>query len=490
MSESLSGVLVKDRIDETPGHSLAEGLAAHRSGDHSGAARIYEAILHHDPEHADALHLTGVLALQRGDLESARYFINRALQGRSNDAAFHSNMAIVLHRLGTLNKALDHAQKAASLNAKSAQIQRVLGQCFAELAQPEQALVAYARANSLSIAHRPSIDAELDCLMTLGRHADVLARIRTSGLEPDDSLRFREAQALRALGRPEEALVSLKTCREPHGLLWQLNMLKHYLECGDEVSAVLHGQAVLELKEQLAMKRYGSVISDSPEPVRDFRPNDHANPRRNLVCFSLWGAQPKYTLNAIRNAEQVPLLYPGWLARFYVDESVPQDIRVRLRAEGASVIEIDASEDRHVLRSFWRFFASDEPGVERFVCRDCDALVNPREAAAVRAWIESGHPFHVMRDHAEHAELMMAGMWGGVAGRLPNLQAEALAYFRQYTPRWRWMDQDFLRDRVWPLIRRHCLVHDDRYRMGADRRPFPPVVLPPGSHVGGYSAAA
>jgi hypothetical protein len=205
-----------------------------------------------------------------------------------------------------------------------------------------------------------------------------------------------------------------------------------------------------------------------------------------VICFSLWGNNPKYTLHAVLNAKRVPILYPGWSARFYVDASVPGDIVQALRDFGARVIEV-AADDRTHLKLFWRFLASDDPSVERFLCRDCDAVVNEREVAAVNEWLASGKRFHAMRDHPEHAELIMAGMWGGVAGLLPSLAAQAVAYFETHQQKWRWVDQDFLRDRVWPLIRQDCLVHDSFYLLGEDCRRFPShPPIPEGDHVGGY----
>lgn len=469
---------------------IAAGLAAHREGDHERAARLYDAVLDTDPQNADALHLRGALAMQQGELERAHELIARAIAQRPANAAFRSNQAIVCRRLGRLDEAVGHAREALTLNGATPQIHRVLGQCLAEAGDMNAALQAYSRANHLDRSHRPSIDAELDCLMTLGRYPAVLARIRAFDLEPDDGIRFRQAQALRALGKHDEAWGVLQGCDDHKTLLWQLNALKHHLECGDEAEAIVHGQIVLKLKERLALERRAAPAVEEtaawPERAAEFRPCDEANPDRNLVCFSLWGAKPKYTINAVRNAERVPRIYPGWRACFYVDESVPEDIRTRLAGLGAKIVLIQDNEPRQALKAFWRFFAGEEPGVERFICRDCDALVNEREAAAVAQWLESGRLFHVMRDHPEHAELIMAGMWGGVGGLLGNLSGQALHYYHHYTPRWHWMDQDFLRDCVWPLIRHHCLVHDDRYRMGACSRPFPPVSLPRGAHVGGY----
>ena len=36
-----------------------------------------------------------------------------------------------------------------------------------------------------------------------------------------------------------------------------------------------------------------------------------------------------------------------------------------------------------------------------------------REEAAVSEWLESGFPFHSMRDHRQHGTEILGGMWGG-----------------------------------------------------------------------------
>ena len=105
------------------------------------------------------------------------------------------------------------------------------------------------------------------------------------------------------------------------------------------------------------------------------------------------------------------------------------------------------------------------------------------ELIAVDDWIKSARPFHIMRDHPYHMELILAGMWGGIAGVLPNLQRLATS-----TPKFmrnRWSDQEFLRDAVWPLIKTNALIHDSYYRH-AGAIDFPPYCrLPRPVHVGG-----
>ena len=35
-----------------------------------------------------------------------------------------------------------------------------------------------------------------------------------------------------------------------------------------------------------------------------------------------------------------------------------------------------------------------------------------RERAAVTSWLKSDHPFHIMRDHPDHVNKILGGMWG------------------------------------------------------------------------------
>jgi hypothetical protein len=114
--------------------------------------------------------------------------------------------------------------------------------------------------------------------------------------------------------------------------------------------------------------------------------------------------------------------------------------------------------------------------------RDCDSVVNAREAKAVDDWIASGKSFHIMRDWWTHTDPVLAGMWGGIAGVLPSMRLLLGTYKSKHleTPNW---DQWFLRDRVWPLIRDHALIHD-RYFASRNAMPFPGEMPAGNLHVG------
>ena len=173
----------------------------------------------------------------------------------------------------------------------------------------------------------------------------------------------------------------------------------------------------------------------------------------NLISISLWGARELYLQGAIANARLLPAIYPGWTMRAYCGSEVP--ILDVLRSLGVDVRVVAESPGHAGL--FWRFLPAGEADVEHVIVRDADSRLNVREKAAVDAWIASGHPFHVMRDHLHHRHVpMLAGMWGCRGGSIPDI-ADRIARFSQGAVKHE--DTKFLRSEIWPLIRERCLVH-------------------------------
>jgi tetratricopeptide (TPR) repeat protein len=90
-------------------------LRDHQSGRLEQAARIYQGILARHPDHADALHLLGVTALQQGDPSRAVELIGRAIAVNPSAAAFHGNLAEAYRALGQLDRAAGCCQLALRL---------------------------------------------------------------------------------------------------------------------------------------------------------------------------------------------------------------------------------------------------------------------------------------------------------------------------------------------------------------------------------------
>ena len=282
------------------------------------------------------------------------------------------------------------------------------------------------------------------------------------------------------LGEAEDALrASLAICED----IPTHNVLVIALErAGKRDLAIEEGIRLLAHKDKTACELFAKSPCKLRVPDPQPRAFDYHRPARNIISFSLWGQDPVYVHGAIVNARLAANMYYGWTTRFYCDESVPADALEELKYNGAQIVMVDDPLLRP-LRHLWRFLVSDDPEVDWFVCRDADSRLNAQELLAVEEWIRSGKAFHIMRDHIYHMELILAGMWGGMAGVLPNVR-EAILNEDLYS-RNRFGDQAFLMNFVWPLIKDHVLIHDSHYRIhGA--RDFPEGYrLPRPIHVGG-----
>ena len=237
-------------------------------------------------------------------------------------------------------------------------------------------------------------------------------------------------------------------------------------DLGDYDQMVQTGQACIAAAD--ADARSTGIEPLKPKTKRTFDPK---NRKANIVAYSLFGDNPYYRDCAIAAASQVLALYPSWSARFYCANTVPQETVERLRKFGAQValVEDDGGDNRGL---FWRFLPFDDPSVSHVLVRDVDSPITLRETEAVARWIASGYPFHAMRDHPNHLEPLMAGMWGGQTGHLPNM-SELIDAFRTENET-RFVDQHFLRRAIWSRICDMTLSHDRYYTVGDTERLAPP----------------
>lgn len=218
--------------------------------------------------------------------------------------------------------------------------------------------------------------------------------------------------------------------------------------------AVRYGQRTIEIRDTDACRLPRTVVMREP-----------AGPPsgQNVISFSLWGTAPFYGYGAMINLVRSRTVYPGWSCRFYVDQSVPRACVAFLADNGADVRKIE--DEYPGVGLFQRFLVMNDASVGRFLVRDCDARLSAAEAELVRQWIDSGYPFHVVRDHVLHSELMIGCLW---AGRT-DCGIDIVELMRQYfsgEPNARYGHDQFMLGRLlWPLIRSRALVHDKYYRL-------------------------
>lgn len=250
-----------------------------------------------------------------------------------------------------------------------------------------------------------------------------------------------------------------------------------HMNLGDRDATIAHARAALTLKDEAAAR------IDRPTPVT--RAFDASKPERNVISFSLFGDNPRYLNGARNNAIVCRYLYPGWTARFYVDDSVPESFVHTLLGEGAQIRKAPKLPAA-TYGLFWRFLVEDDPNVDFYLIRDADSVVNIRERAAVEDWLKSGRPYHVMRDYPSHCELILAGMWGAHRGNLEPMGKRILSFVKANADRLndRTNDQKFLREVVWPLIRRDAFIQDEWIGYGGAEKFRSEFRLPWPMHIG------
>jgi tetratricopeptide (TPR) repeat protein len=283
-----------------------------------------------------------------------------------------------------------------------------------------------------------------------------LAEQLTRGQPETARLQKSLIATLSNMKRFDEAIAKASQYIELHGeditILDALKVAHFYTGRVDE--AIRYGQRALDLRDAEACRQPPAVIVTEP---------DGPPAGSNVISFSLWGTAPFYAYGAMINLVLARTVYPGWSCRFYVAADVPRPCVAFLRDNGADVRNIE--DEYPGVGLFQRFLVMNDPTVGHFLVRDCDARLSVAEADLVQQWIDSDYPFHAVRDHVLHNELMIGCMWAGRTDCGIDIVELMRRYFT-FGPTAKYgHDQRMLGLMLWPLIRNRCLVHDKYYRL-------------------------
>ena len=203
-----------------------------------------------------------------------------------------------------------------------------------------------------------------------------------------------------------------------------------------------------DVRGEFAFIDHRLITASPPDPSLD-----------GIISMSLFGSDEKYFAGAMENARLAKSIYPRWRLRFYVEQDYSLD-RVRsLRDQGAEVVRMFQPEQRWQ-GLFWRFLVADDYRFARWMVRDADSRFTLREKAAVDAWISSGQPFHIIRDHPHHTRPIMGCAFGGTRASLPRMQDMVWRRIWADKAKKYGDDETFLAEDVYPLLKGKVLIHD------------------------------
>ena len=174
-----------------------------------------------------------------------------------------------------------------------------------------------------------------------------------------------------------------------------------------------------------------------------------------IFSFSLYGNESIYNLGAINNAIKIREIFgEDLIIRFYV-RNVNSMILDKLNELGCQVIDMNNSDIKD--GKFFRFLAIKKDNI--VFLRDCDSVVSYREKMMMIEFLNSNKKLHIIRDHPNHKEHIMAGLFGFNCSGISNIEEiinnSNLKDLNKYN-----VDQFFLSKFIYPKYKNNMLIHD------------------------------
>jgi len=192
--------------------TVRAGFAHHRAGRLRRAEALYRKALQSDPDDANALHLLGVIAYQRGDARAALRLIERALPQLPELPDIHLNYGNALREVGRDGEAVASYHRALALKADYGMAHNNLAAVLNDRAEFAASLASSEHAVALLPEYSGASVNYATALIGLGRFAEAEAPLRCAlGLAPDRAQTHGDLGWLLArLGRYEEAVACLE----------------------------------------------------------------------------------------------------------------------------------------------------------------------------------------------------------------------------------------------------------------------------------------
>jgi tetratricopeptide (TPR) repeat protein len=192
---------------------FAQGWALHQKQQLAEAEALYAQVLQLEPSHFDALHLSGITAAQRRDLQRARELLGQAIAAHPQHAVAYVNRGAVLQDLRLWQEALadyDSALARQQGQPGEADLHNHRGNVLKELRRYPEALQSYDRAIALAPERANFHNNRGITLRVAGSYPEALAAFdRALALDPAYAQAFNNrANTLNNLGRRAEALQS------------------------------------------------------------------------------------------------------------------------------------------------------------------------------------------------------------------------------------------------------------------------------------------
>jgi tetratricopeptide (TPR) repeat protein len=199
----------------TPAALCEAGLRFLRSGQPLDAQLCCREVLATNPNHSEALHLMGLIALDAQQHDHAvEWFVNAIRQDPRPD--YLASLGGALQQQRRYKEALEVFDKAVQLNPEDAGLWRNMGDVLVQMERFDQALLSFQHVLKLDPRHQDALYKSGALLNQFGRHAEAILLLdRSNEVAPDHAPTLRSrAQTLYNLKKFEESLADGKRAYE------------------------------------------------------------------------------------------------------------------------------------------------------------------------------------------------------------------------------------------------------------------------------------
>ncbi len=192
--------------------AFAEAVRLFQTGQTEAADRACRAIPASDPNHADSLHLRGIIALQSGDAAAGADLIAQAIAAKPDIATYHTNLSYALNHLGRAQDAVAAARRATVLAPGAPDAHNNLGVALQSMGRREDAVAAFQKAAALHPGYADAHNNLGSVLQELGRIDEAIAAYRAAiAAQPALATAHNNlGAALQAKGQLDAALESYR----------------------------------------------------------------------------------------------------------------------------------------------------------------------------------------------------------------------------------------------------------------------------------------
>ena len=235
---------------------LKKAVRHHQKGEMRRAETLYKKILHYQPDHPEALHLSGVIANQSGQYERSEKLLLQAIAGQPNNAIYHYNLGNTLKAQNKYEESLQAYQQAVALKTDFTLAYNNLGNVLHELSRPEAAIPCYQQAIRYDPGYAEAYNNLGNSLKDIGKLEAALASFQKAfSLRPDNAeILINIGNILQSQNRHQEALDCLQKALilSPRSAMAHYNLATTLDELGQTGRAIAYFRAALQLDPNFA----------------------------------------------------------------------------------------------------------------------------------------------------------------------------------------------------------------------------------------------